>query len=202
MSGVAPAVPAPAARRIGVLGGTFDPPHIGHLVVAECARVELHLDEVRLVPTGDPWMKSTVASAEQRLAMTRAAVGADPFLAVDDREVRRGGPTYTVDTLSELTREEPSARLLFLVGADAAADLGEWDRIEEAERLATFVCVTRPGAAVVGRAGLTHLEIPAIDVSSTDLRRRVAGGRAVRYLTPPAVEAYIRANALYGGPAR
>jgi nicotinate-nucleotide adenylyltransferase len=194
-------------RRVGLLGGTFDPPHLGHLVVAECARVELQLDELRLLVAGDPWMKSNGAAPTptppaERLAMARAAVADDPYLQVDDREVRRGGPTYTADTLAELQREEPDADLYFVLGEDAAVGLADWKRVQEAFALATFVVVTRPGSSAPPAASLpgelVHLEIPQLEVSSTELRERFAAGKATRYLVPPAVDAFVRAHDLYG----
>jgi nicotinate-nucleotide adenylyltransferase len=192
-------------RRVGLLGGTFDPPHLGHLVVAECARVELALDELRLLVAGDPWMKSTGAvptPPQDRLAMARAAVADDPYLQVDDREVKRHGPTYTADTLAELRTEEPDADLWFVLGEDAAAGLASWQRVEEAFALATFVVVTRPGSPAPAASSLpaevVHLEIPQLEVSSTELRERFAAGKATRYLVPPAVDAFVRAHGLYG----
>lgn len=190
-------------RRIGLLGGTFDPPHLGHLVVAECARVELGLDGVRLLVAGDPYQKSTTAAPQHRVAMVRAAVAGDDHLAVDERELGRSGPTYTADTLAELTAEAPDTTWYFLLGEDAAAGLSDWERVEEAFALATFVVVTRPGDAAPDAATLpdaiVHLEIPQLEVSSTELRERFAAGRATRYLVPLAVDAYVRAHTLYGG---
>ncbi len=184
-------------RRVGLLGGTFDPPHLGHLVAAECARIGWDLDEVRLLVASDPWMKSTSATAADRVEMARLAVGDDPYLTVDARELHRRGPTYTADTLAELHTEDPGVHWVFVVGADAAASLDDWERIAEVESLAELVCVDRPGYARVERPGLGHLEVPGIDVSSTALRRRVARGEAVRYLTPPAVADHIAARGLY-----
>lgn len=189
-------------RRVGLLGGTFDPPHVGHLVVAECARVELDLAEVRLLVAGDPWMKSTVSAAEDRVALTRAAVEDAPHLVVDDREIRRGGPTYTADTLAELADGEPDVEWVFLLGVDAAARVPEWERGDEALAAARFVVVTRPGheldpgLPVIG--ALEHLTVPGIDVSSTDLRERYHHGRATRFQVPPAVDDLVRARGLYG----
>ena len=189
-------------RRVGLLGGTFDPPHLGHLVVAECARVELELDEVRLLVAGDPYQKSTTSTSEHRLAMVRAAVADDEHLTVDARELDRSGPTYTADTLAELTAEVPDTRWFFILGEDAAAGLSTWERVEEAFALATFVVVTRPGDAAPDAATLpdeiVHLEIPQLEVSSTELRERFAARRATRYLVPLAVDAYARAHGLYG----
>lgn len=193
------------ARRVGLLGGTFDPPHLGHLVVAECARVELDLDEVRLLVAGDPWMKSeTVApsSVEARVAMVAAAVADDPYLTVDLSEVDRDGPTYTADTLAALNGTEPDTDWWFVLGEDAARELPRWSRVEEAFALATFVVVTRPGHDAPGGdelpGPLVHLEIPQLEVSSTQLRRRFSDGLATRYLVPVAVDRYVRDHGLYG----
>ncbi len=192
------------ARRIGLLGGTFDPPHLGHLVVAECALVELGLDEVRLLVAGEPWMKSAVSSAEDRLALVEAAVADAPGLVVDAREVGRVGPTYTADTLAELHAEEPEAAYFFVLGEDAAAELPAWERIADAFALATFVVVTRPGNTPPEASALpgpvVHLEIPQLYVSSTDLRERFARGGATRWLVPPSVDREVRRRGLYGAP--
>jgi nicotinate-nucleotide adenylyltransferase len=193
-------------RRIGLLGGTFDPPHLGHLVVAECARVELPLDEVRLLVAGEPWMKGEAPTpARDRVRLTQAAVAGDVHLVVDDREVHRDGPTYTADTLADLHAEDPDAELFFLLGEDAAAGLPRWHRIEEAFALATFVVVTRPRhpapPAAVLPAEVVHLEVPQLEVSSTELRRRFGAGLATRYLVPDAVDDAVRDLGLYGAPA-
>jgi len=188
-------------RRVGLLGGTFDPPHVGHLVVAESARVDLGLDEVRLLVAGDPWMKRTVGDASDRVAMARAAVGDDPHLCVDARETERDGPTYTVETLEALHAEEPDVDWVFLLGADAAARLSEWRRVADAYRLARFVVVTRPGQPLRLDAEadrhVERLEVPDLAISSTDLRARYAEGRATRYLVPERVDGYVRAHRLY-----
>jgi nicotinate-nucleotide adenylyltransferase len=190
-------------RRLGLLGGTFDPPHLGHLVVAECARVELDLDEVRLLVAGEPWMKGAApTSAADRVRLTDAAVRADPHLQVDAREVHRSGPTYTADTLAELHAEDPDRELFFLLGEDAAVGLPRWERIEEAFALATFVVVTRPGhnapPADLLPERVVHLEVPQLEVSSTQLRARFAAGKGTRYLVPDAVDAAVRELGLYG----
>lgn len=188
-------------RRVGLLGGTFDPPHLGHLVVAECARVELDLDEVRLLVANDPYQKATTSPTEDRVAMVRAAIADDDHLALDLSELERDGPTYTADTLAELTDREPEVAWYFVLGEDAAAGLPTWHRVEEAFALATFVVVTRPGDAAPDPArlpgALVHLEIPQLEVSSTQLRERFAAGRATRYLVPLGVDAYVRAHGLY-----
>lgn len=189
------------SRRVGLLGGTFDPPHLGHLVVAEEARVALGLDQVRLLVAGDPWMKEEVSTAEHRVAMARLAVGDDPHLIVDTHEVERRTATYTADTLDELEREEPCTEWFFLAGTDALQQLPRWHRVEEALAKATFVALTRPGHPFEREHDLhravTLLEVPSVAISSTELRRRVAEGRAVRYQVPPAVHRYIESHGLY-----
>jgi len=189
-------------RRIGLVGGTFDPPHLGHLVVAECALVELGLDEVRLLVAGAPWMKTPVSAAADRVALVTAAVADVPGLVCDAREVDRPGPTFTADTLAEVQAEEPDAQLFFVLGEDAAAQLPSWERIEDAFALATFVVVTRPGSGPPDGSVLpgpvVHLEIPQLRVSSTDLRERFARGGATRWLVPPSVDTEVRRRGLYG----
>lgn len=192
------------SRRIGLVGGTFDPPHLGHLVVAECALVELGLDEVRLLVAGEPWMKSAVSGAADRVALVEAAVADAPGLVCDAREIGRSGPTYTADTLAELRAEDPDAEYFFVLGEDAAHALPEWERIADAFALATFVVVTRPGNEPPDESLLpgpiVHLEIPQLYVSSTDLRARFARGGATRWLVPPSVDAEVRRRGLYGAP--
>lgn len=189
------------SRRVGLLGGTFDPPHLGHLVVAECARVELGLDEVRLLVAGDPWMKDRITPAPERVRLAEAAVRGDPYLTVDDREVVREGPTYTADTLEELCIEEPETGWWFLLGVDAANAIDRWERVDAAFALATFVVTTRPGYAAQlpepYASQVQHLEVPRIDVSSSDLRERYRTGRATRYLVPDAVDAEVRSQGSY-----
>jgi nicotinate-nucleotide adenylyltransferase len=189
-------------RRIGLLGGTFDPPHLGHLVVAEVARVELDLDEVHFVVAGAPWMKRDYSDAEHRVAMVEHAVADHPRFTVDRSEVDRPGITYTVDTLRTLAAAEPDAELVFLLGEDAAAALPEWKEVDGALVLARFVVLSRPGFEITGSDPrydrLERLEVPPIGVSSTDLRARFREGGAVRYQTPAAVVAYIREHGLYG----
>lgn len=186
--------------RIGLLGGTFDPPHLGHLVAAETARDTLGLDEVRWLVAGQPWMKGAQTATDHRVAMTRAAVADHAAMTVDDREARRDGPTYTADTLAELTREAPEVAWTFLLGADAAASMPAWHRIDEAIRLADWAVVARPGTdwPTHGLADrVQRVPMPLIGVSSTDLRARVAGGRSIRYLVPDGVLDHIHRHRLY-----
>ena len=186
-------------KRVGLLGGSFDPPHLGHLIIAECARVDLQLDEVRLLVAGDPWMKRTVAPAAVRVALTEHAVAGSDGLMCDDREVTRDGPTYTVDTLEDLTAASPNTEWFFIVGDDAAADLERWHRHDDLLRLATFVVVRRNGELASGPvAAMQALDVPLIGISSSDVRQRYADGRATRHLVPLAVDDEICRRGLYG----
>ena len=193
--------------RIGVLGGTFDPPHIAHLILAEQAREQVALDEVWFIPAGDPWRKASrdVTPASHRLAMTRLAVEDATGFVVDDCEVRREGPTYTVDTLHELReRIGEDDELFLLLGEDALADIPNW---HEPERLADYAyIVVAPREGAEGPETLpfdplrvVRIEMPYVAVSSTDLRARARLGRSLRFFVPPAVAAYIEDNELYQG---
>jgi nicotinate-nucleotide adenylyltransferase len=190
-----------ASTRVGLLGGTFDPPHLGHLVAAESARIALALDEVQFVVAGSPWMKEDYSDPEHRVRMTERAIDGDPHFTVNRTEVDRPGVTYTVDTLQALRAQDPGVTLFFLLGADAAARLPEWREVDKALELATFVVLTRPGYDTdpddLAAEGLERVEMPAIGISSTDLRRRFAAGEAVRHLVPLSVEAYVREHRLY-----
>jgi len=188
-------------RRIALLGGTFDPPHIGHLIVAEAARVALELDEVRFVVAGMPWMKSSVSPARDRFAMVQLAVADNLFFVADASESDRPGPTFTVDTLRTVALAEPDAAMFFLLGADAAQMLPKWHDIDACLGLATFVVVGRMGYATGDGPfddRLLHVEVPLLDISSTELRSRFAAGTSVRYLVPADVERYVREHGLYG----
>lgn len=190
-------------RKIGVMGGTFDPIHHGHLVAASEAADRFGLDEVVFVPTGQPWQKAEreVSRAEDRYLMTVVATASNPRFSVSRVDVDRGGPTFTADTLSDLHAEYPDAALYFITGADALAQILSWRRVEELFELAHFVGVTRPGYEL----GDDHLpdgvvslvEVPAMAISSTDCRRRVAEGRPVWYLVPDGVVQYISKRRLY-----
>lgn len=197
--------------RVGVLGGTFDPPHIGHLLLAESAREQLDLARVLWVPANDPWRKSdrAVSAADDRLAMVRLAVEDNEAFEVSELELRRPGPSYSVDTLEELRRASPRDELFFLLGLDALLDLPNWREPGRLIGLATLAVARRgergPGleqldARVPGLAGrVVWLEMPRVDVSGTELRRRAAEGRSLRYLVPSAVERYVRERRLYQG---
>lgn len=196
--------------RVGVVGGTFDPVHIGHLVAAEEVRALVGLDRVLFVPAGQPPHKRwTITPAAHRVAMLEAAIADNPAFALSRVEVDRPGPSYSVDTLAQLRAElGPATELFFVVGMDMLADLPHWRQPERLPGLARIVAVTRPGFP---RFDLARLEpiipnardviqvvpIPELRISATDLRRRVAAGRPIRYQVPAAVEAYIREQGLY-----
>jgi nicotinate-nucleotide adenylyltransferase len=186
--------------RIGVFGGSFDPVHLGHLIVAAEAHRALGLDRVTLIPAGRHPFKGAerTAPADDRLAMLRLAVADDARFVVDDRELRRAGPSYTVDTLRALRAERPGDALSLLIGADAAHDLAAWREASAIPALAQVVVLTRPGVAaprhaMVGRV----LEVPAVDVSASLVRDRCRRGESVRYLVPEAVARYIAERRLY-----
>jgi nicotinate-nucleotide adenylyltransferase len=198
-----------AAVRLGVLGGTFDPPHLGHLVLAEAAREQLGLDRMLWVPTGDPWRKSSqaVTPAEHRCAMVRLAVEDNPAFELSTIEVDREGPSYSVDTLTTLAKDFPLWECFFILGLDALHDLPNWRQPERVIELATLAVAPRGGerpdaAELEGLLpGLSErvvwLEMPRIDISATELRRRAAEGRSLRYQVLPAIDTYIMRHGLY-----
>jgi nicotinate-nucleotide adenylyltransferase len=187
------------------MGGTFDPVHIAHLILAEQAREQLVLDKVLFMPAGDPWRKSSreVTAAPLRVEMVRRAVAGNPAFEVDDREVRRSGASYTIDTLRELRSELGEDDDVFLLlGDDALADLPNWKEPAELPKYAAIVVAPREGAGVAvslpfEASALERIEMPIVDVSSTDLRRRVRLGQSLRYLVPDAVLEFIEAQGLY-----
>jgi nicotinate-nucleotide adenylyltransferase len=206
-------------QRLGIFGGTFDPIHIGHLLLAEHAREALQLDRIRFIPAAISPLKldqAPTANDKQRLEMIRLAISGNPFFEVDDRELRRGGTSYTVDTLSEISRETPELELVFLMGGDSLADFHAWREPQRICQLAFVVVLARGGAATpdmnllrpyldnqhAGEANdrklLQHVvSMPQVEISSSDIRQRIAGGRSTRYQLHPAVEAYIDSERLY-----
>jgi nicotinate-nucleotide adenylyltransferase len=198
---------AAMGRRLGVMGGTFDPIHYGHLVTAEEALMQFTLDSVIFVPTGRPWMKQEreVSPAEHRYLMTVIATASNPRFQVSRIDVDREGPTYTVDTLRGLAAEHPDAELYFITGADAMLEILEWKDPQEVLELAHFIAATRPGyelarlGAVLDEShpNVSSMTIPALAISSTDVRERVHEGRPIRYLVPEGVKSYIEKAGLY-----
>jgi nicotinate-nucleotide adenylyltransferase len=190
-------------QRIGVMGGTFDPIHHGHLVAASEVASLFHLDEVVFVPTGQPWQKEDrkVSAAEDRYLMTVIATASNPQFSVSRSDIDRAGRTYTIDTLRDLRAEHPAAELFFITGADALSQIFSWRDAEELFSLAHFIGVTRPGHTLSDpgfpEGGASLVEVPALAISSTGCRHRVAKGDPVWYFVPDGVVRYIDKRALY-----
>ena len=199
----------PRRRRLGVMGGTFDPIHHGHLVAASEVAAVFELDEVVFVPTGQPWQKpgDQVSPVEQRYLMTVIATASNPRFTVSRVDADRPGPTYTIDTLRDLARQNEDTDLFFITGADALAQILSWKDVDELFALARFVGVTRPGHELSGHGlpadRISLLEVPALAISSTVCRERVQVGQPVWYLVPDGVVQFIAKYGLYrdGKPA-
>jgi nicotinate-nucleotide adenylyltransferase len=190
-------------KRIGIMGGTFDPIHHGHLVAASEVQSKFELDEVIFVPTGQPWQKThqTVSPAEDRYLMTVIATASNPRFSVSRVDIDRGGVTYTIDTLSDLRALHADAELFFITGADALEQILTWREVDELFGMAHFVGVTRPGYDLndhhLPSGSVSLIEVPAMAISSTACRARVAAGEPVWYLVPDGVVQYISKNDLY-----
>jgi nicotinate-nucleotide adenylyltransferase len=200
-------VTSTASLRIGLFGGTFDPPHVGHLVTAVNVRHALNLDIVILMVANDPWQKSgsrDVTTAEDRFAMVEAAVSVVDGVVAGRDEIDRGGPSYTADTLMALAEKHPGAELFTIVGDDAAAGLTSWTRVEQVAEYSQLVVVDRPGVAVElpKQFNWLRVESPRLEVSSTDLRSRFSDGRPLDYLVTEPVLRVIEERGLYGSAAR
>lgn len=198
--------------RIGVLGGTFDPVHLGHLIIAEEARCRIGLEKVLFLPAGQPWLKAIrpISPASHRLAMLRLATVSNPSFEVDAEEVERAGPSYSVDTLEALHSHYPrGTEFYFIMGQDLLGQLPQWHRPARLLELCHIVSVPRPGFSqpledleplVPGiRSRVVSLDWPCLSISASDIRRRRAQGLSIRYLVPPAVLAYIEEHGLYLG---
>jgi nicotinate-nucleotide adenylyltransferase len=190
--------------RLGVMGGTFDPIHNGHLVAASEAAAAFNLSEVIFVPTGEPWQKTRkVTKSEDRYLMTVVATASNPRFKVSRVDIDRAGPTYTIDTLRELRVLHPDADLYFITGADAIAQILSWRDVDQIWGLAHFVAVSRPGHQMTlpehPEGAISVLEIPALAISSTDIRQRVSAAKPVWYLVPDGVVQYIAKHQLYVG---
>ena len=199
--------------RLGLLGGSFDPVHYGHLLLAECCREQCRLDQVWFLPAALPPHKQdhVPSPAQQRIEMLELAIAGQPAFSVCRYEVERGGVNYTVDTLTHLQEEDPQRELFFLMGADMLHDLPNWRRADRVCELAVLVVARRPGKGEFDFAGLTgiasperielirrhQVEMPPVGISSSEIRRRVAAGVSIRYQTPRAVEEYIATHGLY-----
>lgn len=185
---------------VGLFGGSFDPIHLGHLIVGRAVAEDLGLGEIRFLPTGEQPLKRGrhAASAPHRAAMVAAAIGDEAGFALERVEVDRPGPSYMVDTLRALRTREPGRDFVLLLGADAAADLDQWREAVALPGLARLVAFARPGTPRPSHPLLHQVvEAPAIEISSTVIRRRVAAGRSIRFLVPDAVADYIAAHGLY-----
>jgi len=191
-------------RRLGVFGGTFDPPHLGHLIVAADAWESLSLERVLFVPAGHPPHKSGVLATTpvQRVQMTRAAIDGDSRFILDDLEIRRDGPSYTVDTLRELRAREPDAELVFLLGIDQFRSLDTWREPEEVSRLAQLGVLARGGETLDLSGPYVGIEakVRRVDISATEIRARVAAGKSIRHLVPEPVRRIIETEGLYRSP--
>ncbi|MDZ7577381.1 MAG: nicotinate-nucleotide adenylyltransferase [Candidatus Nanopelagicales bacterium] len=195
---------AHAPSAVGIIGGTFDPIHYGHLIAASEVADQLSLDSVVFVPAGRPWKKggSGLASAEERYEMTVLATRGDPRFRVDRCDIDRPGPTYTVDTLRDLRDSlGPDARLYLIVGADSREEMSTWRDPEEVMSAAQVLAVSRAGhhseAPPLPSGSVTDVKIPDMEISSTDIRGRVASGRSIRYLLPEPVRLFILQHGLY-----
>lgn len=197
--------------RVGVFGGTFDPVHLGHLLLAETCREEFVLDQVLFIPAANPPHKpdAVITDAKDRVNMLEFATAGIPEFKVDERELKREGPSYTVDTLQELHDEDDSRELFFLMGADSLNDLHTWKEPERISQLAMIVAVNRGGLDFIDRAtlfdnlvdrvaaGIKFVEMPAVNISASNIRQRIGKSRSIRFLVPRAVEAYIAELELY-----
>lgn len=185
---------------VGLLGGSFDPIHLGHLIVGRAVAEALGLGALRFLPTGTQPLKRGRhgAAASDRVAMVEAAIAGEPGFALERLEADRPGPSYTVDTLRALRAREPGEEFTVLLGADAVADLGQWREAAALPGLARLVAFARPGAPRPAHPLLAAVvEAPAVEISSTAIRRRVAAGQSIRYLVPEAVAEYIARHGLY-----
>jgi len=202
---------ARAARRVGIFGGTFDPVHDAHVALAEAALAELRLDEVRWIPAGNPWQKAqggrSVSSAEHRVAMVQAAIAHEPRFVLDRIEVDRSGDSYTLDTVRALAAAHPGTQWFLLIGQDQYAGLHTWRDWRTLLGLVVLAVANRPGDARTAHAevqAFPHrmVPLPMLDISSTDIRRRVGAGQDFSPLVPPGVARYIETHGLYRAALR
>ncbi len=189
--------------RLAVLGGAFDPPHIGHLLLAQWALEELGIDRVVFMPYFSSAYKRPVASAEDRVEMVRLAIAGIEGFELDTREVERGGITYTIDTVEDLLKERPGLEIYWLLGADALRGLPSWKDWEKLVKLVKFAVATRHSEGLADQlrdmVGVVYLSMPRIEISSSLIRERLRQGLSVRFLVPNEVEAYIKRHGLYSG---
>lgn len=198
-------------QRVGIMGGTFDPIHHGHLVAAEEARYQFGLEQVIFIPAGQPPHKVSrrISDARHRLAMTQLAIQSNPFFSASAIEIERPGLSYTINTVRDMRKMYPLAEIFFITGADAVLEILSWKHIDELLNQCCFIAAKRPGYRL-GRLGkklpgiqeeqlkrIIVMEVPALAISSTDIRERVLTGRPIKYLLPEVVENYIKEQGLY-----
>lgn len=200
-------------KALGIMGGTFDPIHYGHLTAAECARFELELDKVLFIPSARPPHKELdmVSNCHYRYIMVKKAIEDNPAFAISSLEIERKGLSYTVDTIDYYSNKYPGVKIYFILGIDALLLINTWKEVDRLAEMCKFVAVTRPGYKIDKAnpsfsglpeklcANLYFIEMPGNDVSSSSIRQRVRAGRPIKYLVPPAVEKYIAENGLYEG---
>jgi len=198
-------------KRLGIMGGTFDPVHYGHLVAAEGARYQFQLEKIIFVPAGCPPHKAPeeVSEPHHRLALTRLAINSNPFFTVSDMEIERDGLSYAIDTVRQTSNLFPGAQIFFITGADAVLEILNWKNVAELLSMCLFIAATRPGYRLGSLKARLHgfsasqleriivMEVPALAISSTDIRQRIKEGRPIKYLLPEAVENYILEHSLY-----
>lgn len=186
-------------KQVGIMGGTFNPPHLGHLVIAESVGSQLGLDKILFIPDATPPHQTpkTAIAAKHRVAMVQRAITGNEHFALETAEVKRGGISYSYDTMMTLKQQHPDTDYYFIIGADMVADLPNWHRIDELTKIVQFVGVKRPGYSVQSRYPILWVDAPLMAISSTMIRRRVQMGCSIRYLVPDAVIDYIEKEGLY-----
>lgn len=185
-------------KRIGILGGTFNPPHLGHLIIAEYVRVELQLDKVWFIPTYHPPHKQkTQINAKQRVAMLEKAISNHPPFKINQMEIERLGQSYTIDTMKALTEIYPTYDFYFMIGGDMVAYLPQWKEIDLLIDYVHFVGINRTGYSLASEYPIIKVDAPLIDISSTMIRNRLSQGKSIKYLVPDAVNSYIKEYRLY-----
>lgn len=187
-------------KKVGILGGTFDPPHYGHLIIANEALQHLQLDEIKFMPNQEPPHKERLsgATAEQRIQMLNLAISNNDVFSVETIEMEREGRSFTFDTIQLLQAKHPDLQFYFIIGADMVEYLPNWHRIDELVKMVQFVGVNRPSYRTESDYPIQHLEVPQIEISSSMIRERIKMGRTVRYLLPESVIEYIKEYQLYG----
>lgn len=186
-------------RRIGIFGGTFDPPHIGHMIIAKEVQQTCRFDEVWFIPTNDPPHKKQVnATAKDRYAMVQEMIQAEPTWKVLDIEIKREGPSFTIDTIIDLQKMYPSNHFYFIIGADMVEYLPKWHKIDELIQRISFICVNRPNHTLESPYPITEVRVPLIDISSTMIRDRLMAGRSPHYFLEKHVHEYLKEHQLYG----